>query len=323
MQRDRESSERTESQYFETPLKFEPGDRVDQNLYLLYQGNYVLIASAGSVWKMDDTVRLRDFGVEKLWIKCKSWMEYNSIVERRIKMILNDHSIPVARKARTVLDASLVAASELFNNPTSLASASATIESVDHCIQYLAQDKDAFVELFKASSENMTEHNHGVHSTAYAITLAKALGYTDSIDLRSVALGAMFHDLGKAYVPRSILDKPGKLTEEEMAIVREHPTHGYEILSAFPHIIPELARTIVIQHHEKPDGTGYPQGLRGDDIHPLARVVRIVDIFDSMTAKRTYKDQTKAIDSLKEMIGEAYDQVEKQMIIAFIAMMKS
>ena len=120
----------------------------------------------------------------------------------------------------------------------------------------------------------------------YAVAVARVLGLGE-IETTTVRLGAYLHDLGKVHVPSAILNKTGRLGPEEIAVIREHPTWGVALLSAVPlrwDILP-----MVRWHHERCDGSGYPDGLRGDEIPLAAQIIGIADTFDALTTTRSYR----------------------------------
>ena len=127
---------------------------------------------------------------------------------------------------------------------------------------------------------------HSKRVTAYTIELARKLGL-DSDELKTIARGALLHDIGKIATPDAILLKPGRLDDEEMAIMREHCARGYEILCKIPFL--GGATDIVHSHHERFDGEGYPRGLRGEEIPLGARIFAIADTLDAMTSDRPYR----------------------------------
>jgi response regulator RpfG family c-di-GMP phosphodiesterase len=121
---------------------------------------------------------------------------------------------------------------------------------------------------------------------------------------------APMHDIGKISTPDSVLLKPGKLTPEEWEIMKQHPEVGLSILNGSQRPILKAAAVIAHQHHEKYDGSGYPQGLKGDTIHPYARIVAVADVFDALSHKRCYKEAWpigKVTEYLKEAAGTHLD----------------
>ena len=107
-------------------------------------------------------------------------------------------------------------------------------------------------------------------------------------DFDLLILAALLHDIGKAKIPPEILNKPGKYTDEEFALVRKHPTLGYEILLQYPQL-DNRVKNAALMHHERCDGSGYPQNLKGTEIDDFAQIIAIADVYDAMTAARSYR----------------------------------
>ncbi len=137
--------------------------------------------------------------------------------------------------------------------------------------------------------------------------LATAKGLPDK-DVARIAMGGFLHDLGKISVPDAILGKTGRLTDKEYDVIKTHPAIGYQILSGHP--LSPLAQDAVLFHHERPDGKGYPQGLKSDAISIDAKIVGITDAFDAMTSTRSYRrgmPVEKALAIIEECAGSQFD----------------
>jgi putative nucleotidyltransferase with HDIG domain len=150
-------------------------------------------------------------------------------------------------------------------------------------------------------------NTHNYRVTYYAMRLGEAIGLPQE-NLRDLIVGAFLHDVGKIGIRDPILLKPGKLTTEEFEIMKTHVTLGVEIVTKSSWL--NDARQVVEFHHEKYDGTGYLQGLKGEDIPLNARIFTIVDVFDALTARRAYKESwttTKAIALLNQESGTHFD----------------
>jgi putative two-component system response regulator len=153
------------------------------------------------------------------------------------------------------------------------------------------------------SIEGKDPHTHGhcERLSEYSTRLGEYLGLPED-QITALRRGGVVHDIGKVAVPDAILLKPGRLTEEEWKVMREHPTVGERIcapLKSFRLVLP-----IIRHHHEKYDGSGYPDGLRGDTIPVAARVLQIVDVYDALTNERPYKKAFSTADALQTMKEE-------------------
>jgi response regulator RpfG family c-di-GMP phosphodiesterase len=151
--------------------------------------------------------------------------------------------------------------------------------------------------------------NHVRRMSQVCYMLAQADGMPED-EVATLMHAAPMHDVGKIATPDAVLLKPGKLTEEEWEIMKQHPTVGLQILDGSQRPILKAAAVIAHQHHEKYDGTGYPQGLKGEAIHPYARIVAVADVFDALSHKRCYKDAwpaAKVTEHLREVAGHHLD----------------
>jgi putative two-component system response regulator len=154
---------------------------------------------------------------------------------------------------------------------------------------------------------------------AYALRIAEALGLPET-KLRSIRHGSWLHDCGKIGVPESILNLPGKLSEKEFEIVRKHPGWGAEVGRQAR--LPEDVIDIILYHHERYDGRGYPTGTRGDDIPLVARIVAVADVFDAMSTDRPYAkgyDREEAVRVMGVLRGAALDPALVDLFLASLA----
>lgn len=175
-----------------------------------------------------------------------------------------------------------------------------------------AQERETIFCLAKAAEYRDPETGaHILRMAHYSKHIARILGL--SIEQQDLLLeAAPMHDIGKVGIPDSILLKPGKLTVEEFAIMKQHASIGYELLNTSSSPLLKVAAEIAHTHHEKFDGSGYPRGLTGNDIPLFGRIVAVADVFDALTSERPYKkawDVEQASQLLKEGSGQHFDPV--------------
>ncbi|MBY5922786.1 HD-GYP domain-containing protein [Ferrimonas balearica] len=170
------------------------------------------------------------------------------------------------------------------------------------------------LRLIKDKDDYLLEHSIGV---AILMTLfARQLGYSGSV-LHKICVGSLLHDIGKVMIPVEILNKPGKLTDEEFAIMRSHAAHSRDIIKSTPGISP-ISLDVAAMHHEKLDGTGYPEGLQGDSITTYGRMIAICDIYDAITADRIYHKGAPPTVALKRLLEMTPHQLDRELVQEFI-----
>lgn len=158
--------------------------------------------------------------------------------------------------------------------------------------------------------------SHSIRVTAYSLALAAALGI-EGPEVLDLSRGALLHDIGKLGIPDSILLKQGPLTPEEWQTMRRHPELGHSLLRDIAYLSGSLP--IVLQHHERFDGRGYPFGLHGEDISPLARLFSVADSFDAMTTDRPYRGRLTYAEARAEILRGRGSQFDPAAVDAFVS----
>ena len=196
-------------------------------------------------------------------------------------------------------------ADDILGKPVDRAELLARVRSLLHVKAYTDELERAEAVLcalaLSIEAKDPYTEGHCERLSKYSVELGRRIGL-DAEQLTALNRGGIVHDIGKVAVPDAILLKPGKLTAEEMNIVREHPVAGERIcapLKSFRSVLP-----IIRHHHEKMDGTGYPDGLKGDEIPVTARVMQMVDVFDALTTLRPYKRAFTLPEALDVMAEE-------------------
>lgn len=172
---------------------------------------------------------------------------------------------------------------------------------VDEISESVQRNAYALISVVRLKSKDDYSYLHSVAVCALMVNFARHLGLSDDA-VREFGLAGLVHDIGKMDVPSEILNKPGRLTDEEFAIARLHPERGCAILDRAD-AIPATAIDVCRHHHEKIDGTGYPFGLKGSEISLAARMGAICDVYDALTSDRAYKDAWSPIEAATAMHG--------------------
>lgn len=245
--------------------------------------------------------RLLDHGVKFVYIRMVDQARFRMQTESRLIELAADPATALAEKSAIIYDTSIELVNELLNEPELIAN-SPRLGQVSRAITTLVMNNpNAFSHLFAASHHDFYTATHMVNVGTWMVPLAYELGYRDPEELNRICQAGMLHDMGKVDIPEEILNKKGKLTDEEWAVIRTHPDAGVEYLSQFDNVHP-LILTVTREHHERLDGTGYPRGLKGDEIHAISRICAVVDSFDAMTAFRPFKDRTLSVRKTLEIL---------------------
>ncbi len=162
-------------------------------------------------------------------------------------------------------------------------------------------------------------YGHSMRVTYFSMVMGKQLGLTDA-EMYDLELSALFHDIGKIGTPDAVLNKPSRLTDEEFDIMKEHPSRSYEILKDFD-VFEKVARNAK-HHHERYDGRGYPDQLKGEEIPIYARIILIADTFDAMTSTRVYRKGLPYEVAFNELIEFSGSQFDPGLVKHFIRGMK-
>jgi HD-GYP domain-containing protein (c-di-GMP phosphodiesterase class II) len=234
---------------------------------------------------------------------------------------IHDESLPPRKKSRLVRQHSITMMKSLLENPNTQ-NMKAAQEGISELVSLILTDDDTLHYLLDITSHDFYTYTHSVGVGVLGIALAKSL-FKDSTnhDMRALGVGFFLHDVGKVGIDPAIITKPGKLTFEEMQEMKRHPSLGYKLLHETRQLTEE-AKTIVLQHHERVDGSGYPKGLRGGDIHVYGRLCSIADVYDALTSDRPYRKKMPPFAALKIMQDEMIHHFQKDIFQTFVLMFK-
>ncbi|WP_297420390.1 HD-GYP domain-containing protein [Clostridium sp.] len=182
-------------------------------------------------------------------------------------------------------------------------------------LENVLSNKNVLLSLVDIKSMDNYTYAHCVNVAVISIILGISLNLSKK-NLTYLCIGALIHDIGKSFIPREILQKPDKLTPEEFEIIKNHSRYGYNFLDSFFTFSSHI-KLIVLQHHERYDGLGYPNGSNGNEISYLARIVSIADVYDALTSDRPYKRALCPSDALEYLMSKAGTLFDYDMINVF------
>jgi HD-GYP domain-containing protein (c-di-GMP phosphodiesterase class II) len=189
-------------------------------------------------------------------------------------------------------------------------------EVAENIVEEIISQKEILINLVDIKIMDNYTYAHCVNVAVLSLVLGIEMGFNKK-QLYDIAVGAMLHDIGKVFIPNDILNKKGGLTKNEFEIIKKHPQLGYDYLKDI-YDINAFARGIVLQHHERLDGSGYPKGLEEDQIHTFAKIVAIADNYDALTSDRPYRKPISPNDALEYIMGSAGRFFDYDMVKAFM-----
>ncbi|VXC42043.1 HD-GYP domain-containing protein [Sphingomonas sp. 8AM] len=210
-------------------------------------------------------------------------------------------AISPEQRAQAVVDASKVIVQAMFDEVRlgRAVDVQALTPVAEQIVESVTRDAAAMLNVTRLKSKDEYTYVHSIAVAALLIHFAQTLKLPDA-DVSALGLAGLLHDIGKMGVPKALLDKPGKLEPPEMAVLRHHPEKGYALLSA-GRALPPVVLDVCLHHHERYDGRGYPEGLRGDQLSLAARMSSICDVYDAVTSQRPYKRPWSPSEALSRM----------------------
>lgn len=220
-------------------------------------------------------------------------------------------------RAKKVITASKQAVISMFNEVRmgKAVNAETAMQCVDEIAASVARNEGALISLLRLKSKDDYTYMHSVAVSALMVVLARELDLSEH-EVKQAGLAGLLHDIGKAAVPMDYLNKPGALTDEEFAVVRQHPERGYELMK-LANITDEAALDVCLHHHEKMNGKGYPHQLQGDEISLFAKMGAVCDVYDAITSSRSYKASWEPSQSLQRM-AQWSDHFDDMVFKAFV-----
>ncbi|WP_169891067.1 HD-GYP domain-containing protein [Litchfieldia alkalitelluris] len=158
---------------------------------------------------------------------------------------------------------------------------------------------------------------HSSNVSRYSLKIAKEMGFSENF-CNDLKLGALLHDIGKIGIPESILNKPSRLTKDEYDVIKTHPTIGYEMVKDLSFFEKNSVLDSILYHHEREDGSGYPEGLKKDEIPMVAKIIGVADSFDAMTSNRVYRNENSVEYAVNEIVKNKQKHYDSKVVDAFV-----
>ncbi|HRO67394.1 MAG TPA: HD-GYP domain-containing protein [Pseudobdellovibrionaceae bacterium] len=232
---------------------------------------------------------------------------------------MNREDLDTFSKAKILRESSVAIMEDLFENPDVNAALDTSRPIITDFVQLMETEPEAMQFLISLSGHDFYTYNHSLDVSIYSLGLGKALGF-NAKEIEELGVASLFHDVGKRNVSLDILCKKGPLDEAEWEQMKRHPQYGLQILNQHPNIS-DAIKAACFEHHESWSGNGYPQQIKGEEIHPFARIVAITDTYDAMTTQRSYNVPLKPSDAVEMMRDKLAGRYDPEMLKAMYSVL--
>jgi len=279
------------------------------DLYIKKGEDYILYRSSSQPFSEKYRNQLLENNIFRLYVSADQGCEYQAYVESNIREIIEDASIQEETKANIIYNSAQLLVKDVLSNPTLGENIRRSKDMVEATVGFILKGQSAFYNLLRVMSFDYYTYTHSLNVCTFSLALARYISIDNVEELNKLGTGALLHDIGKTMIPEAVLNKRGSLTPQEMQMIKKHPGWGVDIIKETDMVADE-SYLPVIQHHERENKSGYPNGIGSDKIHLYGKIVAIADVFDAMTTERVYRSALAAYPALKLMFADknAFDR---------------
>jgi HD-GYP domain-containing protein (c-di-GMP phosphodiesterase class II) len=283
-----------------------PGMRLAKNIY---NDNGVVLLAEHAELTQPIIDRLRSYGLRFLYVQD----------ERTDDLVIRDLISETTRtRAIQELKSAFRMAAEEHSRKRGLTSIQLGKKMKDlltSIMDELSDHREAMIMMSHVSVTDQYLYDHSLNVCMYAVLLGMSSRF-DEEQLYALGLGSLLHDIGKLTIPGEILHKPGRLSDEEFEVIKTHTETGFQILKGIPNV-PLVSAHCAYQHHERLDGSGYPRGIREDEIHEFAKLIGVCDVYDALTSHRVYRKAMLPHEAMEILYAAANTQFDERYVNLF------
>jgi len=297
---------------------FVPDTEVGIDLYIRRGSDFLLYRKADLPFTEENREHLLESGHDRIYIASADQNELQLYLEANLSQIVASSRVSIEKKSKIVYDTSTHLMEELFDDPRSSELIRRSKKPIHNTVDLILTGEEATKQLISLTAHDYYTYSHSVNVTIFAIALCERILHGDSgDDFHELGHGFLLHDLGKSQIDTRIINKPGRLDNHEWKIMKEHPENGYELLQSSDNLS-ETMKFIVLEHHERYGGGGYPNGKCGEEIHLFGRICCIADVFDALTTRRTYRQASSTYEALNVMRNYMKDHFDPDLLHEFV-----
>ncbi|MFH1739441.1 MAG: HD-GYP domain-containing protein [bacterium] len=283
----------------------------------------VLFRAKEKPFTREMAVDLAKDGCEVLYVPRTQQNLVEEYLQQNLSSVAQDKSLPLQHRTEVVYATTTAIMQSVFDEPRASEALRKSQQVIAPIVSLILEEEEAARSLISLTSHDYYTYTHSVNVCLFAIALTEEIFQgVERENLERLGSAFLLHDIGKRNIPNEILNKNGPLNDDEWEIMRRHPQLGCEILEENGYLTDE-AEIVVLQHHERFDGSGYPNRLNGDDIHIYSKICCMADVFDALTTKRSYRNPLTSFEALQVMKNEMTGNFEYAFFVAFASLFKS
>lgn len=296
------------------------GDRLEFDLFeqITYNDETVLLLPKEQM--IDAAMKERIDQAWHVYIRRSDLLVYQRFIDGVIQAVAQNANITITKKAAVIYRQASAILDEMFEDPEALENVPKSRKVVNTFVTTIFSDTHAIESLIKITAYDYYTHTHSINVCVYSLSLGSYLGLPADV-LEELGISALLHDLGKSKIDPAITNKNGHLSDLEYEQMKYHPVYGYTIALKIG-ITDTRILDGIRHHHEKLDGSGYPDGIKGEKITLFARIIGVCDVFDALSTRRPYKERMSSYEALKLMKETMPQHLDMMFVDAFIRMQR-
>lgn len=281
-------------------LKFQVDHLIDNSvtdfdLFADVRSHLILYSGSGYKWMKSELEGLIKNGYMHFWIRSEDTNKA-AVYQKMNQLPVISRTLSPEERLTKIQDIGATFTKYLFAGEITESAVRKGEELAGHIVECIQEDGGCIRAITGLANHDMYTYLHSIRVSAYATAIASQMGISNQTALKNIALGSIFHDVGKSVVPLTVINKSGPLLEPEWDLMRSHPIEGIKKINDT--ILHHVCREIVVHHHERLNGSGYPDGLTKDSLLTEVQIATLADIFDALTSSRSYQNKRTRFEAL-------------------------
>ena len=289
-------------------------------LYTQIEGEFLAYRRENLPFTQTQLDALIENEIDTLFVSPDQAPLYWEYLSQGIAAIISDESQPLATRSKALYESTEQLSSKVTSTPVTGENVQIAQDVVSGSIQFQKAGRTTLHSLMLQMQEETEIHSRALNACQYGLALAREMNALTPDELEAFGMGMLMMDLGMLQIPEALQKKDGPFSFDEWSLIKRHPAIGLEMIEGIPGI-PELAREVIFGHHERLDGSGYPQGLGGSEISLPLRIVAVVDTFATLTSAGVHREPLGTFAAIQKMHTEMRSEIDLAVLTEFVRML--